>query len=448
MQPVITLDGVQLHPLNDDGTGFGIDHDKFSGWYGSPSPRAAYTDKTSAPGSYFSPAFRDKRVVSLGGKVLGGDRRGLILLQRSLSRICPDPYSLYELRVTDELGTLVAMVQRSSEVLFSPVSDTIEAWSIQVTAPDPRLLDPAVQSVSTQLAQPGAGGIEWNGIGGASNLITNGTFETTVSPWTVVDATLAQSPSGQGHTGSYSAMMTPSGAVGSTPQITSPNVAATPGVTYTAAAWVKATAGSSGFSPAIVFLNSSGTSVGGSPDNPEMATAGVWERHAVSATAPAGTTQVLFRMYIAGAPPASSVFYIDDVTLVATGVTGTAWRGPAGTTGLVMGAPTSTGVVTADNTEGSDEADLTFTVAGPASHPRISSAVGILEYGDDLGSDDVLVINTGAESVLLNGSDRRYLMTTDQFFKVPAGESLDIRFTAALENDSALLTAQWQVSQI
>jgi len=65
-----------------------------------------------------------------------------------------------------------------------------------------------------------------------------------------------------------------------------------------------------------------------------------------------------------------------------------------------------------------------------------------------LAASDVLVINTGTGSVMLNGANRRNLLTTAGFFQIPAGKTLGISFSADLQNSSASLTAQWRTSYL
>ncbi|WP_190824705.1 phage distal tail protein [Saccharopolyspora pogona] len=63
-----------------------------------------------------------------------------------------------------------------------------------------------------------------------------------------------------------------------------------------------------------------------------------------------------------------------------------------------------------------------------------------------LSSTDVLVINTGSGAVQLNGVNRRSYLTGANWFQIPAGGSVDVRFTAEVQNAQASMTASWRVS--
>ncbi|MGW1676038.1 phage distal tail protein [Saccharopolyspora sp. NPDC002376] len=128
------------------------------------------------------------------------------------------------------------------------------------------------------------------------------------------------------------------------------------------------------------------------------------------------------------------------------GGSGTRWNGPTGDSGLSWGAPVSTGVVELDNTDGTAPADVIVTITGPALNPSISTATHWITYNGALSSTDVLVINTGSGSVQLNGVNRRSYLTRANWFQIPAGGSIDVRFTAEVQNFTAAMTCSWRVS--
>jgi len=131
------------------------------------------------------------------------------------------------------------------------------------------------------------------------------------------------------------------------------------------------------------------------------------------------------------------------------GVTGTRWNGPGpAVTGLAYGQPGPSGIVTVDNTAGTAPADVLLTIRGPASNPTVITTLGTIVYGGVLGPNDVLVINTATGSVLLNGGNRRNLLTRAGFFQIPAGQALGVSFTADLQNSTATMTAQWRNSYL
>ncbi len=296
MSVVVTLAGTQfLLTDTPDSSGVGRIVTKLDGWYDTPKMRVAYTPLPFAAGSLYTPAYTDHRVVTLDGVLTTTDPAVLIRARRSLGGLCNDPSQLYTLQVDDEVGSLFTLVQRSTEILSKSPDGMIANFSVSLTAPDPRLLDVVLQSATTQMAQPGAGGVPWNG--------------------------------------------------------------------------------------------------------------------------PAGTT-------------------------------GVQWNGPAGSTGISYGQPGPTGIVTVDNTAGNAPADVLLTIQGPATNPTIITSAGTIVFGGVLSANDVLVINTGTGSVLLNGANRRNLLTRAGFFQNPAGQTLGISFSADLQNSTATLTAQWRNSYL
>lgn len=129
------------------------------------------------------------------------------------------------------------------------------------------------------------------------------------------------------------------------------------------------------------------------------------------------------------------------------GTSGTQWNGPApGVKGISWGQPTSTGFVTLDNTLGNAYADILFTIVGPVQLPAISTSTNWIRYNGSLAANDVLTINTGSGAVLLNGVNRRPLLTQAQFFQIPAGQSIAVRYTADIQNSTSYMTATWRTS--
>ncbi len=297
MSLVVTLAGTQfLLTDTPDSNGVGRIVTKLDGWYDTPKLRTAYTPLPFAAGSVYTPAYIDHRVMVLDGVLTTTDPAVLIRARRSLGGLCNDPNQLYTLQVDDEVGSLFCLVQRSTEILSKSPDGMIANFSVSLTAPDPRLLDVTLQSAVTQMAQPGSGGVAWNG--------------------------------------------------------------------------------------------------------------------------------------------------------PAPGTTGTQWNGPTGTTGIAWGQPGPSGIVTVDNTAGTAPADVLLTIQGPVTNPTIITTAGVIVYGGPLSVSDVLVINTGTGSVLLNGANRRNLLTRAGFFQIPSGKTLGVSFSADLQNSSASLTAQWRNSYL
>lgn len=178
--PIVTLDGFQLHPPAADGTGYLLDENGLAGWYGSPKLKSTYTPHPSSLGSYFDPlADLDARTIAITGSMAQATSRAFLLEQLALAAICQDGSKLYALSVTDDSGIFTAQVQRSDAVLTTPESSLSCGFSLALTAPDPRKYDPSVNSTSTLL--PGAAsGLDW-ATGGGLDWVTGGGL-----PWGAV----------------------------------------------------------------------------------------------------------------------------------------------------------------------------------------------------------------------------------------------------------------------
>lgn len=292
MGTTVTLGNLVLGQPTTDAAGLTWWHRSLSGWRDGVPMRTSFVDRPTGPGSYDGPAYPGKRVVVLNGSCRAADHTARLRAQRALAGLGADG-SMLSLKVTDELGECEAMVRRSDKPTITMTGANWLDYSLQFTAPEPRLLESVARQVSTQMAQSGAGGVAWNG---------------------------------------------------------------------------------------------------------------------------------------------------------PTGGTGTQWNGPAGGAGLSWGAPVSTGVVELDNTSGTAPADVIATITGPAQNPSISTGTNWISYNGVLAANDVLVINTGSGSVQLNGVNRRSYLTRAQWFQIPAGQTLDLRFSAEVQNAQASLTASWRVS--
>src|SRR5205823_8247630 len=108
------------------------------------------------------------------GRVAGTTGASFIAAKRQLGGLLNDPVQLYNLQVDDDAGSLFTQVQRSNDVLFKQQGPYAADFSLSLTAPDPRLLGTVLQQVSTPMAQPGGGGLQWNGPGVANALSNPG----------------------------------------------------------------------------------------------------------------------------------------------------------------------------------------------------------------------------------------------------------------------------------
>ena len=443
MSTTVTLDNrFTLAQPYVDSDGITWWHRSATGWRDGVPMRTNWIDRQTAPGAYDAPAYPDKRVIVLNGTVKAASHTARLQAMRKLGAIAADG-SMISLRVADELGELEAMVRRSDKPTFTMTGSYWFDYSLQFTAPEPRLLDVVTRSISTQMAQSGTGGIQWNGPN-AANALSNPGFESGTSPWTATNCALAQS-STQLHGGTFSGRVTPNGSSASG-FIESEKIAVTPGALVSVSAWVWFTnAVTTNYSTSVRWYNASNTLLSTSSATVSVS-ATTWTQVSNSFTAPANAAWATITPTLSGTPAAGQVWYVDDASLRV--ITGAQWRGPAGTTGLQWGQPNSTGVVSLDNTAGTANADVIATITGPAQRPAISTGADWIIYNGNIGSSDVLIINTGTGSVLLNGVNRRSYLTQADWFTIPAGKKLDVRFAADVQNSIASMTASWRVSYV
>lgn len=122
---------------------------------------------------------------------------------------------------------------------------------------------------------------------------------------------------------------------------------------------------------------------------------------------------------------------------------------PAATPWL-LSATTVAGQVQGVN-QGDFETRPILTISGPVVAPQIQAqmpdgSVRIMSFSQDLASGDVLVIDTDAHTVLLNGtvSRRRFLTVASGWPVIPAGSATSFLFRSTAYNSTATLTATWR----
>lgn len=120
------------------------------------------------------------------------------------------------------------------------------------------------------------------------------------------------------------------------------------------------------------------------------------------------------------------------------------------TTPWLLSATVVAGQVDAAN-EGNFESLPLLTITGPVVAPQIQAqmpdgSVRLLTYGQDLASGDVLVIDTDAHTVILNGtvSRRRFLTVPSGWPNIPASSVTSFLFRSTAYNATATLTATWR----
>jgi len=122
---------------------------------------------------------------------------------------------------------------------------------------------------------------------------------------------------------------------------------------------------------------------------------------------------------------------------------------------VTFSATTVSGQINAAN-RGSMDTRPVLTIAGPVTAPVVSAlyadgSVRQLIYSLDLASGDVLVIDTDARTVILNGvtSRRRFMTVSGGWPTIPAAvngtpTTVAYQFQSSTYNASAMLTATWR----
>lgn len=120
------------------------------------------------------------------------------------------------------------------------------------------------------------------------------------------------------------------------------------------------------------------------------------------------------------------------------------------TTPWLLSATTVAGQIQTVN-QGNFETRPVLTVTGPVVAPQIQvqmpdGSVRIMSFSQDLISGDVLVIDTDAHSVILNGnaSRRRFLTVASGWPVIPARSATSFLFRSTAYNSTATLTATWR----
>lgn len=148
----------------------------------------------------------------------------------------------------------------------------------------------------------------------ASPNVSNGTFETGVTPWTVTGGALTQS-STQKHSGTFAAKIVPDG-VTAIVGITSEKIPIVPGTSYAVTAWVWATSSiTSNYSTAVSWFDAAGVSAGNSVALVSIP-ATTWTQVSSTFVAPATAATAAIVPLIEGTPAAAQIFYIDDVSML------------------------------------------------------------------------------------------------------------------------------------
>jgi hypothetical protein len=116
----------------------------------------------------------------------------------------------------------------------------------------------------------------------------------------------------------------------------------------------------------------------------------------------------------------------------------------------LQSATTVSGQINATNSGSMDTRPI-LTIAGPVVAPVVSAlypdgSVRQLTYSLDLASGDVLVIDTDAHTVVLNGgvSRRRFMTVASGWPTIPAGSAVNYQFQSSTYSALPMLTATWR----
>jgi hypothetical protein len=117
---------------------------------------------------------------------------------------------------------------------------------------------------------------------------------------------------------------------------------------------------------------------------------------------------------------------------------------------VTFSATTVSGQINAVNA-GSMDTRPVLTITGPVVAPTVSAlypdgTVRQLIYSQDLAAGDVLVIDTDAHTVVLDGvtSRRRFMTVSAGWPTIPANGSVNYQFQSGTYNATATLTATWR----
>ncbi len=139
------------------------------GWWGTPAPKTARTDRPTSPGAYRGASYRGVRSISLELTVTQRNQDFALMraAEQQVAGICSDPAILYPLTVADDLGSYTAYVELDGAILpahrggagaMAAGMGWSTIFSIPLAAPDPRKFTPWVNANAAQ-ATPDVGGV-------------------------------------------------------------------------------------------------------------------------------------------------------------------------------------------------------------------------------------------------------------------------------------------------
>jgi len=132
------------------------------GWHEAPNPRLTMQPRPSEHGAFDGNGFNDPRVITIPGTAIAPDLATAKQARDAVASVAGDPkLGLTVLTVYVEGNpTMQAEVRRSAPTKTSAIGSSCGfAFSMILTAPDPRRYSAALKTPSVGLASPGAGGL-------------------------------------------------------------------------------------------------------------------------------------------------------------------------------------------------------------------------------------------------------------------------------------------------
>lgn len=161
------------------------------GYDGSPSPTLQLTQRARGHGATESESFLTARVLSMGGLIHGADVASIeAAFDRLNAAVSLDPFEILVL----ESGRIRNLtVRRQGEVIPTWHSDKLAAYSILVSAKDPRKFGDLI-TASTRLPFSSGGLIRpstwprtWSGVSGTGTVTINNPGNTEAPVWLRID---------------------------------------------------------------------------------------------------------------------------------------------------------------------------------------------------------------------------------------------------------------------
>lgn len=166
----------------------------FDGWDGSTSPTLELSQRARGHGATGSESFLTPRVMTLGGLIHAPNLEALEdAFTRLNAAIKLEPF---EIIVLESRLIRTSVVRRQGEVLFTRHTDKLGAYSVLVSAQDPRKFGDLI-TASTRLpfsegglVRPSTWPRTWTGVSGTGKVSINNTGNTQAPVWLRIEGPL------------------------------------------------------------------------------------------------------------------------------------------------------------------------------------------------------------------------------------------------------------------